>query len=113
MEKELQRIDETIELIQHEPAVLLYFYNDHCAPCLSLRPKVIDLIRAKYKNIKLRFINSEKHPEFSSEFGVYENPVLILFFDGKESYRGSKYISVAELENKIKRPYDIIFNDDV
>ncbi|MGM0646869.1 MAG: thioredoxin family protein [Bacteroidota bacterium] len=111
MEKELHSISQTRNLIQEKTAVLLYFYNDHCAPCLSLRPKVIDLISSQYENINLYFINSEQHPEFASAFGVYENPVLLLFFDGKETYRGSKYISLSELSEVIKRPYSIIFED--
>jgi thioredoxin-like negative regulator of GroEL len=109
MEKELHDKSEAKEIISNHPAVMLYFYNDHCAPCLSLRPKIIKLLGEKYPNMELRFINSEKHPGLSAEFGVYENPVLIVFFDGKETYRGSKYISVTALEEVIDRPYQIIF----
>ncbi|MGM0613359.1 MAG: thioredoxin family protein [Bacteroidota bacterium] len=109
MEKEIHSIEEARELIKHEPSVMLYFYNDHCAPCLSLRPKIIELINSKYSNIKLRFINSEKQPELSASFGVYENPVLILFFDGRETYRGSKYISIKTLDETIQRPYNLFF----
>lgn len=111
MEKELDKIEDARTLIQQEPAVLLYFYNDHCAPCISLRPKVTELIERDFQKVKLAFINSEKHPAFSAEFGVYENPVLMLFFDGRESWRGSKYISIASLKEIIERPYRIIFDD--
>lgn len=111
MEKELEKIEDARNLIQQEQAVLLYFYNDHCAPCISLRPKVMELIRQHFPKVELAFINSEKHPEFSAEFGVYENPVLLLFFDGREHWRGSKYISIAALKETIERPYSIIFDD--
>jgi thioredoxin-like negative regulator of GroEL len=111
MEKELDKIDDARKLIQQEQAVLLYFYNDHCAPCISLRPKVTELISQDFPKVKLAFINSEKHPEFSAEFGVYENPVLMLFFDGREQWRGSKYISIASLKETIDRPYRIIFSE--
>lgn len=109
MEKELHSIDQAQKLIEQQPAVMLYFYNDHCAPCISLRPKIIELINNHYPKIKLRFIDSEKHPELSSSFGVYENPVLILFFDGRETYRGSKYISIKNLDETIQRPYKLLF----
>lgn len=109
MEKELHDKSEAREIISNHAAVMLYFYNDHCAPCLSLRPKIIELLRDKYPEMILRFINSENYPELSAEFGVYENPVLIVFFDGKETHRGSKYISLTALEQVIDRPYQIIF----
>ncbi len=110
MEKEIYDISEARELISNQDAVLLYFYNDHCAPCISLRPKVQKLTRENFPKIELRFVNSEQNPDFSSEFGVYENPVLILFFEGKEFYRGAKYISMSALYEKIKRPYNIIYD---
>ncbi len=111
MEKETFEITELRELLGNQAAVLLYFYNDQCGPCISLRPKVQELIREKYPLITLLFVNSEKNPGFSAEFGVYENPVLILFFEGKEFYRGSKYISISALDKRIKRPYNIIFDN--
>ena len=109
MEKELHNTEEAQKFIEQKAGVMLYFYNDHCAPCLSLRPKIIELINSKFPKIELRFINSEKYPQLSSAFGVYENPVLILFFDGRETYRGSKYISIKTLDETIQKPYNILF----
>ena len=38
------------QLIENEQALLLYFYNDDCAPCLSLRPKVLELVKKSFPN---------------------------------------------------------------
>lgn len=52
MEKELlATVNDYQDLIEKEDAVLIYFYNDNCAPCLSLRPKVIDLIDGQFPKI--------------------------------------------------------------
>ena len=97
--------------VKEEMAGILYFYNDHCPPCLSLRPKVIKMVKDNFPNIKLAFVNSEKYPELPAQFNVFSNPTLILFFDGKEYRRESKYISISQLAAEIERPYRMIFEN--
>ncbi len=97
-------------MIENEQAVLAYFYNNNCAPCISLRPKVEELVAGSFPRLKLVFINSEKHPEITGFYGIFSNPTLIVFLDGKEYRRESKYISILQLEETISRPYNMIFN---
>ncbi len=44
MQNEIDSLDELQNIITEKAASLAYFYNDNCAPCLSLRPKVIEMI---------------------------------------------------------------------
>ncbi len=111
MENELETLEQLETLVQKETAGMLYFYNDHCAPCLSLRPKVIKMVEEYFPNIKLAFVNSEKHPELPAQYSVFSNPTLILFFDGREYRRESKYISIPQLAAEIERPYQMIFDN--
>ena len=97
------------ELIATEAAVIIYFYSDNCAPCLSLRPKVQQLVDESFPEIKLAFVNSEKHPSLPAEYSIFSNPTLLLFFDGREYRRESKYISIPQLSEAIERPYSMIF----
>lgn len=96
-------------LITDNSAVLLYFYNDNCAPCKILRPKVQELIHDNFPNIEFRLINAELFPATSAQFGVFASPALLVFFDGKEYIRESKNISISELHDKIDRIYKMIF----
>lgn len=98
------------DLILAQEAVLLYFSTDRCAPCISLRPKVFDLLVNKFPRMKMELIDAEGSPEISAQFSVFASPTIILFFDGKETRRFSKYISVDELEESIKRYYQMIFD---
>ncbi len=98
-------------IIRNETALILYFYNDHCAPCISLRPKVIAMVEEDFPEMKLAFINSEKHPELPAKFNIFANPTLVLFFEGREYRRESKYISIPQLMEEIARPYNLIFED--
>ena len=97
------------ETISQEAAVLVYFKNDMCAPCMALRPKVEELISSKFPEMKFIVVDSVENPELNGEFQVFANPTLLVFFDGKEYIRKSKYVSIPELEAEIGRLYGMMF----
>ncbi len=109
MYTELTTNQEVTHEITANDAAILYFYNDHCAPCISLRPKVKELVDNQFPKIKLFFVNSEKYPDIPAGFQVFSNPTLLLFFDGREYRRESKYISIPQLAEEISRPYEMLF----
>ncbi len=90
--------------------MIVYFYSDNCAPCISLRPKVSQMVVEHFAKMKLILINSEEHPEVTGHFGVFANPAIIVFFEGKEFRRYSKYISIHELGGDIERVYKMVFS---
>ncbi|MBW6489767.1 MAG: thioredoxin family protein [Lentimicrobium sp.] len=92
------------------PALLLYFYNDSCAPCVALRPKVEAMMSEEFPLMKYSYINAALFPELSASNGVFASPTIVVMFDGKESFRVSKYVSIGELSDRIKRYYDLIFS---
>lgn len=96
-------------LPQKHKALILYFFHDQCAPCLSLRPKVSDLVKGHFPEIELVFIDAFKHPELSAAMGAFAFPTLILYLEGTEAGRWSKYVSISQLQEHISRPYDILF----
>ena len=96
-------------LITDKTAVLLYFYNDSCAPCKVLRPKVMELIESDFPKIEFQLINAEKYPMTTAEYSVFSSPTILVFFEGKEYIRESKNISISELHDKIERYYKMIF----
>ena len=97
--------------IAEEKGVISYFYSDRCAPCVSLRPKVSKMVNEEFPEMKLIMVDSESHPETTAAFGVYSNPSLIVFFEGKEFRRYSKYISINELGGDIERVYSMVFEN--
>jgi len=95
--------------INEKQALLLYFYNDSCAPCKVLRPKVQELVETEFPEMEFILINAENHPSVSAEFGVFASPTILVFFESKEYIRESKNISISELHNKIERIYSLLF----
>ena len=109
MNNNFSTVDDIRGLIENETAVIIYFYSDNCAPCVSLRPKVQQLVNESFPQIKLVLINAEAQPTLPVAFSVFANPTLILFFDGHEYRRESKYISIPQLSESIERPYNMLF----
>ncbi|MCD6091908.1 MAG: thioredoxin family protein [Bacteroidales bacterium] len=109
MDNELSTLEQIQNTISNDAGLIAYFYSDNCAPCLSLRPKVKELLIADYPKMNLYFINSEKYPQISAHFGIFSNPTLLVFFDRKEYLRKSKYISISELSQGIERLYNMMF----
>ena len=107
--KTLKNKAEITEFLQRNDAALLYFYNNNCAPCISLRPKVIELVEKRFPKMKLVYVDSLQSPEVSAFFQVFSNPTLLVFFEGKEYNRLSKYVSIPQLEESIGRPYQLLF----
>jgi len=97
------------KLISEKTAVLVYFYNNNCAPCTILRPKVKHLVETEFPNMDFILVHAEKAPETSAHYGIFAAPTLLVFFEGKEYIRESKNISISELRAKIERYYNMIF----
>ncbi len=111
MYNELETLEQLNEHIRSEEAAMIYFYSDKCAPCISLRPKVYQLVTDRFPKIKLVYVNAEKAPHITAHFGIFANPTLLIYFDGREYKRESKYISIPQLEQEIERPYNMIFEN--
>ncbi len=107
-QKEVQTLAEVQEHVGKDLAVMVYFYNDNCSPCVSLRPKVADLVANSFPEMKLLFVNSA-YRDIPAHYQVFSNPTLLVFFDGKEYIRESKYVSVPVLESNINRFYKMVF----
>ena len=95
----LESADELKELVMKAENLLVYFFNNDCAPCLALRPKVETLITERFPLMDLVYIDAKQFPELISEYQAYSFPVLIFFFEGKE-YDGSK--SFSSLKRKVR-----------
>lgn len=111
MHKELSDYNQLLQIANNNSAVILYFFSNNCAPCASLRPKIKELVETHFSEIKLVLIDAENTPEVSAKFGAFSFPTIIIFFEGKEYRRESKYISIPQLKESISRPYNMIFGE--
>lgn len=108
MFKEINSIEEFSKQKQ-EPAVLVYFSTQACSVCHVLKPKVEELVMAKFPKLKLLSVKSDEQPEIAAQNQVFAAPTLLVFFDGRESIRKSRNIGIGELQHEIERPYSMVF----
>ena len=109
-QKEVTTLEEVQSYVANELGVLVYFYNDSCAPCVSLRPKIVEMMSQSFPKMKLIFVNSSFR-DIPAHYQVYSNPTLLVFFDRKEYLRESKYVSIPKLESDINRFYEMVYSD--
>ncbi len=97
------------EVLQKNDAALLYFSHDACNVCKALKPKILDLLSEKYSKMKMFYINTEKLPEIPGQLRVFSVPTISICFEGKETMRFSRNLSIGELDKAIERPYNLMF----
>lgn len=97
------------EIIKQNRGVVLYFYNNHCAPCKVLRPKIQELIENNFELLNFQLIDTEDSAELSATYQVFASPTILLIVDGQEYLRESKNVSVAEFGEKVSRIYQLAF----
>ncbi len=97
------------ELINNSTMTLGYFSHDSCNVCKVLKPKVEDLLNEKFPKVEQVYCNVETSPEIAASNTVFTVPTILVWIEGKETYRLSRNIGLGELEDKIQRPYSMAF----
>lgn len=95
-------------LIADNQILLAYFANETCGVCTDMRPKVEEILE-RYPRIKAIDIDVENSLQLSVGYNIFTIPAVILFVEGKETIREARHISMVQLEDKISRLYDLVF----
>lgn len=90
-------------------AGIIYFYNDNCSPCLSLRPKISDLAEREFPEMKLIMVNGLTSREQAVRFNIFSFPTILVYFDGREFARFSQYVSLQQMKDRISKIYNVYF----
>ncbi|MCJ7765410.1 MAG: thioredoxin family protein [Thiovulaceae bacterium] len=101
-------IDAIEQRLQSEPAVALYFSAPTCNVCHALKPKLMEAFETNFEAMQVISIDISERPEIAAHFSVFTIPTLLVYLDGKEFLRKSRHMSVGEVINEIKRPYDMM-----
>ncbi len=96
-------------ILKKEIGVLFYFSRVTCNVGEVLGPKVQQLLQNNYPKIPFYFIDMDKTPTISARFSVFVEPTILVFFEGKETIRKSRIVSIGELSDSIHRIYSLAF----
>lgn len=95
-----------------EDALLVYFSHEHCNVCKVLKPKINELINGYYPKFRILFCDTLAQPEIAAQYTVFTVPTIVIWFQGKETFRFSRNIGLQEFENTIKRTYYLLFDQE-
>ncbi len=101
--------EELSRFIKGQQAVLVYFSTPQCSVCKALKPKVMDLLEQRFPKMGFKYIDCEANKQAAAAFSVFAVPTVLAFFDGRESFRFSRNLGLAQLEEALARPYDLMF----
>lgn len=87
--------------IKKHPILLLLIKTDHCGVCDSVMAKLEDLLPI-YTQVQGMYIRMEEAPDLSGEYLVFTAPTLLLFVEGKEVFRQSRFILMGEVEKQLQ-----------
>jgi len=104
----MQTLTDIESVISENPAVMLYFSAPTCNVCHALKPKLVDAIESNFPIFKIVSVDISETPEIASHFTVFAIPTLIVFLDGREFLRKSRHMSVGEVVEAVRRPYEIM-----
>jgi thioredoxin-like negative regulator of GroEL len=104
-------LDELSERIRIEHGLLLYFSNDSCSVCKVLKPHVSQMLQIQFPKLRAYYIDIDKSPLLSGQHQVFTIPTILIYFQGKEYARLSRHIGLHQVEEAIRKPYDLIFGN--
>ena len=105
----IKTFDDYQQLVQSEPALLVYFSTDECNVCKVLKPKLGEMMAENFPQVKLYYVNINQSPEIAAQNSIFAVPTLQIIFDGHEFVRKSRNFGLEELKMEIKRPYHMMF----
>ncbi len=106
---EISDLEQFIEVVKKDAAILFYFSNDDCNVCKVLKPKVYDLLQTSFPEIVFYYVDTRALPDVAAQNRVFTIPTILVFFDGSELIRKSRYIGIEELRQELSRPYEVMF----
>ena len=98
------------DVIQENMGALIYFSHEKCNVCKVLKPKIEKMLTDHFPEIKIFYADTVKYPEIAAQNSIFTVPTIVIYLDHKEFIRVSRNVSVIDLIDRIKRPYELMFS---
>jgi len=104
----MNTIENIEQSIKENIAVMVYFSAPTCNVCHALKPKLLEELEKNFDEFEVESVDISVEEDIAPHFDVYAIPTVLIFLDGKEFIRKSRHMSVSEVIDEIKRPYEIM-----
>lgn len=91
-------------------AVAVYFSTESCSVCHALLPKIEALFSESFPRVQFLHVAMHKLPDAGAAYSVFNAPTLLVFFEGKETFRKSSNMGIGEVYEMLQRPYELLFS---
>lgn len=99
--REFQIIEELVAYIEEKELALLFIKTENCGVCDVMLEKVSRLLE-QYQNVEKIVISLEEMRTISAQYLVFTAPTVLLFYEGKEILRESRFISLEKIERLLQ-----------
>lgn len=100
--KHLLNIKDIEQALTENRLCLFFIKAPDCGVCNVMLGKVEQLSN-RFPSLFSFYTDIREEPLIASRFLVFSDPTVLLLMEGKEVYRGSQFINLEELEQKINR----------
>ncbi len=104
----MQTIENINNTIKENMAVMVYFSAPTCNVCHALKPKLLEELEKNFSDFKVESVDISVEEDIAPHFSVYAIPTVLIYLDGQEFTRKSRHMSVGEVIEEIRRPYEIM-----
>ncbi|WP_459502148.1 thioredoxin family protein [Bacillus sp. C1] len=96
-----QTIEELASYIEEQRLLLLFIKTENCGVCDVMLQKVNRLL-AGYQGVENIVISLQDMRAISGKYLVFTAPTVLLFHEGKEILRESRFISLEKIERVLQ-----------
>lgn len=110
--KRIATEEELHTLLQDGAAALIYFSAPSCGVCQVLKPRIMALLAEQFPRIVFAEVDCSQAPALAAQHQVFGVPVVLLYLQGRESFRWVRNLHLEELREQLARPYALLFDDE-
>jgi len=111
MQNTISSITEFETIKDKEIAFVLYITDNTCNVGENVGPKLEGLLTENFPKLKLYQTYISDTLELAGQLSVFAVPTILVYFEGKQYIQKSRAFSLSELEQEIKRYYDMVFEE--
>lgn len=105
----ISSVEQYEQAINSKPAVAVYFKGPNCSVCTVLLPKLEAMLARDLPQIILAVVDCEATPDLATQNTILTVPALLVYLDGKVFLRQIRHISLDQLGQELRRPYEMLF----
>ncbi len=106
---DLLTLEDYNKFIDENPGAVIYFSTPACNVCKVLKPKLKEMLKSDFPEMKFAYVDCEKAKELAGQKQIFTVPTIQFILDGREFIRKSRNVNLSTLYDELARPYSMMF----